>query len=92
MEIIKSMNRTKEDIKSTLQCIIEMEKDYFLKLQDLSLPSTNYEDSYGNEDSCIDKDNMSSEEYPSDFEEWLKKSRKKLRYKGKLKLHSDQQS
>ena len=82
------MNRKKEDIKRTLECIIKIDKDYSSKLQDSSLSSIDCENSYDNKDSYIDEDNMSSlEKYPSDFEEWIKKSRKKSRYKGKIKLY-----
>ena len=67
-----------------------IEKDYFSKLQGSSLQSTDYNNSYNYKDSYIDEDNISSlEKCPSDFEEWLKKSGKKLRYKGKLNLYSD---
>ena len=89
IEMMQKVNlEKKEDIKHISECIIEMNKDYFSKLQDSSLLSIDHEDSYNNEDNYINEDNMSSlEECPSDFEEWLKKSGKKLRYKGKLKSY-----
>ena len=71
------MNSKKEDTKCISEYIIEIDKHHSPKLQDSSIPSKNCEDSYDKKDSYIDKDNMLSlEDFSSDFEEQLKKSRK----------------
>ena len=67
----------KKDTKHVLECIIDIDKDHISKPQESISLSMDCRDSYDNKDSYIDEDNMLTlEEYKSDFEEWLKKSRK----------------
>ena len=81
------MNAETEHTTRASESTIETEKYHSSQSQESSSPSTDSEDSYDDEDSCIDEEESMScaDECPSDFEEWLKKSRSK----GRRKSYSD---